>query len=285
MTTNSISAKSIPLGDLIYLDRERCVQCARCVRFQDEYAGEAVLGFYQRGRSLEIITTSEPGFDSIFSGNTTDICPVGALTTADFRFAARPWEMKSAASICNQCPVGCNITINTRREAMSDGRVAIKRIMPRQNESVNEIWICDKGRFAYHYTESADRLQHPLVRNGKKLETASWSAAVEKAAATLCDAKNEAVILASGRLSNEDLFNLKKLADALGIPALLYTHMGGGELTTRFGVSGGSNLGSLGKGNTILVVAADLYQEAPVMVPAHQAGRQTGSHADRCQPA
>ncbi len=157
-------AKAVPLGDLIYLDRERCVQCARCIRFQDEYAGEAVLGFFNRGRSMEIITTSEPGFDSIFSGNTTDICPVGALTTADFRFGARPWEMKAAASVCAQCPVGCNITFNTRREAKSGGKVAIKRVMPRQNEAVNEIWICDKGRFAYHFTESPDRLEHPLVK-------------------------------------------------------------------------------------------------------------------------
>ena len=106
--------------------------------------------------------TSSPipsrGFDSIFSGNTTDICPVGALTTADFRFGARPWEMKAAASICAHCPVGCNITFNTRREAKSDGKVVIKRVMPRQNEQVNEIWMCDKGRFAYHFTESEDRL-------------------------------------------------------------------------------------------------------------------------------
>ena len=146
----SHAAKHFPLGDLIWLDRERCIQCARCIRFQDEIAGEPVLGFYQRGRAMEIFTNSEPGFDSVFSGNTTDICPVGALTTADFRFGARPWELKAAASVCSQCPVGCNITFNTRREAMSDGKIAIKRVMPRQNEAVNEIWICDKGRFAYH---------------------------------------------------------------------------------------------------------------------------------------
>jgi NADH-quinone oxidoreductase subunit G len=85
-------AKNVPLGELIFLDRERCIQCARCVRFQDEIVGEPVIGFYNRGRSLEIVTFSEPGFDSYFSGNTTDICPVGALTTADFRFGARPWE-------------------------------------------------------------------------------------------------------------------------------------------------------------------------------------------------
>ena len=257
-------AKAVPLGDLIYLDRERCVQCSRCIRFQDEYAGEAVLGFFNRGRSMEIITTSEPGFNSIFSGNTTDICPVGALTTADFRFGARPWEMKAAASVCGQCPVGCNIVFNTRREAMSAGKVAIKRVMPRQNEAVNEIWICDKGRFAYHFTESPDRLEHPLIKKENELAQSSWAEAVAMAAGKLGEAKKESVILASGRLSNEDLFNLKKLSENLGGEAILYTDMGGGDQTTHAGVTPGTNLATLGKGSVILVVASDLYNEAPV---------------------
>ena len=121
--------------------------------------GRAGAGFLQRGRATDIVTFSEPGFDSIFSGNTTDICPVGALTTADFRFGARPWELKNAASVCSQCPVGCNITFNVRREAKAGGGYVIKRVMPRQNEQVNEIWMCDKGRFAgYHYAEAESRL-------------------------------------------------------------------------------------------------------------------------------
>ena len=260
----SHAAKHFPLGDLIWLDRERCIQCARCIRFQDEIAGEPVLAFYQRARATDIITNSEPGFDSVFSGNTTDICPVGALTTADFRFGARPWEMKAAASVCAQCPVGCNITFNTRREAKSDGKVAIKRVMPRQNEAVNEIWMCDKGRFAYHYTESDKRLGQPLVRANGKLEPASWENAFAEIAQKVAGKKEQVVVLAGGRLSNEDLFNLKQLADHLGGEVLLYTHMGGGELTTSFGVSAGTNFSEMGPGTTILVVASDLYNEAPV---------------------
>ncbi len=256
--------KHVPLGELIWLDRERCIQCARCVRFQDEVAGESVLGFYQRGRTMEIVTNSEPGFNSVFSGNTTDICPVGALTTADFRFGARPWELKSAASVCAQCPVGCNITFNTRREAKSNGKVVVKRVMPRQNEAVNEIWICDKGRFAYHFTEDAGRLGKPLVKVGKKQEVSKWDGAVEQAAKKLRSAKSDAVILAGGRLSNEDLFNLKQLADGLGGEALLYTPMGGGELTAQVGVSAGTNFKDMGAGTTILVAASDLYNEAPI---------------------
>jgi NADH-quinone oxidoreductase subunit G len=268
------AAKSLPLGELIYLDRERCIQCARCIRFQKDIAGEPVLGFYQRGRATDIVTYSEPGFDSIFSGNTTDICPVGALTTADFRFGARPWEMNNAASICAQCAVGCNITFNVRREAKTGGKQVIKRAMPRQNEQVNEIWMCDKGRFAgYHFAESAERLTQPLI-NG---EPAELQAAEKLVAEKLKTAGANSVVLAGGRLSNEDLFNLKQLADGLGGKALLYTPIGGGEFTSACGLTAGSNLGELGKGSTVLVVASDIHDEAPVWYLRLKAAAQRGA--------
>jgi NADH-quinone oxidoreductase subunit G len=256
--------KHLPLGELIFLDRERCIQCARCIRFQDEIAGDAVLAFDERGRNTQIVSLSDPGFDSVFSGNTSDICPVGALTTADFRFGARPWELDASASICTQCPVGCNTTLNTRREAKSGGEVVIKRVMPRQNEEVNEIWLCDKGRFAYHYTESKERLTKPLVRKDGKLARVSWETATKLAAENFLAAKKNFVVLASGRLANEDLFNLKSMADHFGGNAILYSDMGGGELTTLVGVGAGTNFADMGVGSTIVVVASDLYQEAPI---------------------
>jgi NADH-quinone oxidoreductase subunit G len=256
--------KQVPLGELIWLDRERCIQCGRCIRFQDQVAGEAVLGFDERGRNTQIISLSDPGFDSVFSGNTTDICPVGALTTADFRFGARPWELKVQASICTQCPVGCNTTLNTRREAKAGGDIVVKRVMPRQNEEVNEIWLCDKGRFAYHFTESKKRLTKPMVRKDEKLARASWDAATKLAAENFSKDRKDFVVLASGRLANEDLFNLKSLADTAGGTAILYSAMGGGDVTAMVGVGQGTNLGKLGKGDAILVVASDLYEEAPL---------------------
>ena len=257
-------AKNVPLGDLIFLDQERCIQCARCIRFQDEVAGDAVLGFDERARSTRIVSLSDPEFDSVFSGNTTDICPVGALTTADFRFGARPWELTASASICSQCPVGCNITFNTRREAKADGRIVIKRVMPRQNEEVNETWICDKGRFAFHYVESKDRLNKPLMRKSGKLARVSWDAATKFTGEAFTKARQNLVVLASGRLSNEDLFNLKALADQVGGKAVLYSSMGGGNLTSLVGVGQGTNIGGMGKGSTLVVVASDLYEEAPI---------------------
>lgn len=256
--------KQVPLGELIYLDRERCIQCGRCVRFAHDLAGDPVIAFHNRGRSFEIITCSEPGFDSIFSGDTTDICPVGALTTADFRFGARPWELNTAASVCNQCPVGCNIIYNVRREAVSGGGMAIKRVMPRQNEAVNEIWMCDKGRFGYHYAEAEQRLHTPFARKNGELVEVSWEEALDLAAAKLKDAGTGLIALGGGLLTNEDAFNLRQLAEAQGGRAILYSYMAGGDLTAQVGLTPGSNLGDLGVGSVIVVAAADLHEEAPV---------------------
>jgi len=256
--------KHVPLGELIILDRERCIQCARCTRFQTEVVDDPVIGFYQRGRALEIVTFSEPGFDSYYSGNTTDICPVGALTTVDFRFEARPWELKAAASICPHCPVGCNTTLNTRREARAGGEVVIKRVMPRQNEWVNEIWICDKGRFAYHYTQSEDSLNRPMVRKNGEMNQVEWDEALQAAADGFRRHGAGVLALGGGRLSNEDAFNLGQLAKGLGGKAAQYTHMGGGDQAAQVGVAKGTNFSEMGLETAILVVASDLQEEAPV---------------------
>ena len=256
--------KQVPLGELIYLDRERCIQCARCVRFSDQVAGDPVIGFYQRGRQLEIVSHSEPGFDSIFSGNTTDICPVGALTTADFRFGARPWEMEQRSSICTHCPVGCNISYSVRREAKNGGKFTIKRVQPRQNEAVNELWICDKGRFGYHYAEDPKRLQKPLVKRDGAFVEIPWKEALKLAADNLKAAGKKVTTLASGRLANEDLYTLKKFSQSIGGSAFWYSNMGGGEWTRRLGLLPGSDLGRLGKGAAVLVFASDLHEEAPI---------------------
>ena len=257
-------AKHVPLGELIYLDRERCIQCARCVRFSDQVAGDPVIGFYQRGRQLEIVTHSDPGFDSVFSGNTTDICPVGALTTADFRFGARPWEMSKASSICTQCPVGCNISYSVRREAKSDGRCVVKRVLPRQNEAVNEIWLCDKGRFGYHFGEAEGRIQKPLVKQGNEFVETSWKEALQLVAENFRAAGKKVTTLAGGRLSNEDLYFLKKFNQAVDGKLFASSEMGGGEWTRRLGLTPGSDLGKLGKGAAVLVFASDLHEEAPI---------------------
>ncbi len=254
--------KHVPLGDLVFLDEERCIQCARCVRFQDEIVGDDVLAFHERGRSLQIITNSEPGFDSYFSGNTTDICPVGALTTADFRFGARPWELTDVASIDPWDAAGSNISLSTRLDRDADGRAIVKRVMPRQNEYVNEIWISDKARFGHHFSRSADRLAWPTTGESR----ATWAEALEDAAGRLREAGEDLAIIAGSGLSNEDLYALQQLAKGLGssrLGAWPPTH-GGADLIAQVGVGQGSNLGALGSGDVVLVIAADLEEEVPL---------------------
>jgi NADH-quinone oxidoreductase subunit G len=258
--------KHVPLGGLIYLDQERCVQCARCIRFQDKIAGDSVLGFDMRGRKQQIITRSEPGFDSIFSGNTTDICPVGALTTADFRFNARPWEMVQVATLCSHTPEGSNMYFDTRVDREAGGLATIKRVMPRQNEQVNEIWISDKSRFVHHYMEHPDRLISPMLRKGGQLIEVSWEEALGEVVTQLEAAGADIGGIAGGRLSNESLFSFQKLIRAQGSDNLAAypARMAGAELVAQVGVGRGTNLQELGAGDAILVAACDLHQEAPI---------------------
>jgi NADH-quinone oxidoreductase subunit G len=257
------NAKHVPLGDLIFLDRERCIQCSRCIRFQDDIADDHVLQFFERGRHMEIVTLSEPGFDSYFSGNTTDICPVGALTSADFRFKARPWELGAAQSLCNHCAVGCNTTLNTRLETRTGG-TEIKRVMPRQNEQVNEIWMCDKGRFVHHYTRADDRLKMPLIKKDGVLREATWEQAFALIAQKLPGATLAGVV--GDRIGSEDAFLFSKFVRGQGgsvgmSPALA---AGYADIARAYGLGADSDFKVLGKGDVIVVVNADLEEQAPV---------------------
>ncbi len=260
--------KPIPLGDLILLDRERCILCSRCVRFQDELADDPVLGFTNRGRKWMIISRSEPPFASKFSGNTTDICPVGALTSADFRFKARVWEVTPKPAVCTLCSVGCNLTLDMRHDQ-------VMRVMPRENEAVNEIWLCDKGRFGQRFVGDSARLTTPLIRKGERLVEASWDEALRLVAEKL-DAIQRAhggqaiAGLAAPRLSNEDLYAFQKLfREQLGCNNLDHTTGAPNEgdydeLGAILGIGQGTHLGRLGSGTAVLVVGADPEEEAPL---------------------
>ncbi|MBN1678755.1 MAG: NADH-quinone oxidoreductase subunit NuoG [Anaerolineae bacterium] len=259
--------KHVPLGELIYLDRERCIQCARCTRFCDELVGDDVLAFHERGRSLQIVTISDPPFDTKFSGNTTDICPVGALTTADFRFGARPWELDEVPTICPHCPVGCNLSASTRIDRDFGGKKMIKRIMPRQNELVNEIWTCDKGRFGHHHSRAADRLQHPMMRQGGEWVKIDWATAYHQIASKLKKYADSAGFLAGPTLSNEDLWELRQLAELTGDTPRLGVWpaaMTGAGVVAQVGIGVNTRLQDVGPETAILVIASDLEEEAPI---------------------
>ncbi len=206
--------KAVPISDYVVLDRERCIQCARCTRFTEEISGDGELAIENRGNSSIISPFSPEGFKSKFSGNTIELCPVGALTSRTYRFAARPWEFQSQDSICSMCGVGCNVAVQTRNGELM-------RVNARLNEDVNEEWTCDKGKFEQYWVNSTDRVKEPLVRYASQLRRMGWDDALAAAAKGLKDAAganpNSVAGIGSGRCSNEDLYLFQRLfRNALG---------------------------------------------------------------------
>lgn len=199
--------KPIPLSSAILLDRERCVLCARCTRFSQQVAGDPFIELMDRGALQQVgIAAGEP-MDSYFSGNTVQICPVGALTGSTYRFRARPFDLVSSPAVCEHCASGCAQRTDHRR-----GKVM--RRLAGDDPQVNEEWNCDKGRFAFAYATERDRLTTPLVRNWQDgtLQPASWSEAILVAARGLASARGNAGVLVGGRVTMEDAYAYAKFA-------------------------------------------------------------------------
>src|SRR5256714_1862514 len=203
--------KTVQLGPRVTLDDERCILCSRCIRFCNEIAKDDVLGFVDRGSHT--ILTAHPGkrLENNYSLNTVDICPVGALTSSDFRFKMRVWFLKETKSICTSCATGCNTLIGTREDM-------IHRQTPRENDHVDSTWMCDYGRLNYKYLEDENRLLEPQIRSEGNLIAVDWPTAIAEAALQLKQfAGHEIAIIASGRMTNEELWLTRKIADLLGI--------------------------------------------------------------------
>ena len=201
--------KNVDVGPRIRLDDERCIMCSRCIRFSREIADEDVLGFVDRG-SRTVLTTY-PGRELAhnYSLNTVDICPVGALTSNDFRFQQRVWFLKAAESVCTGCGRGCNINVEAR-----EGEIL--RLTPRENNDVNSSWMCDHGRMTYHELRAADRLTDHMIKEAGQHKVARRGEANRYAAALLKIFKpGEVAVVASGRMTNEELYLTGKLAALL----------------------------------------------------------------------
>ena len=199
-------AKPIAISAQILLDRERCISCTRCVRCSEQIAGDPFIDFFARGPRQYIATAEGKPFSSYFSGNTVQICPVGALTSASYRFRARPFDLVSTPSVCEHCAAGC-------RQRTDHRRGTVTRRLAGNDPEVNEEWNCDKGRFAFRYATEPDRLAAPLVRDsGGVLRPASWPEAVAAVAAGLLAARGRAGVLTGGRLTAEDAYAYAKFA-------------------------------------------------------------------------
>ncbi len=202
--------KNVELGPRVTLDDERCILCSRCIRFCQEIAQDDVLGFIDRGSHT--VLTAHPGkrLENNYSLNTVDICPVGALTSSDFRFKMRVWFLKETKSFCTNCATGCNTVIGSREEI-------IHRQTPRENDAVNSSWMCDYGRLKFDYIDSEKRLRQPRIFDGAKLLATDWKTALTHAAVQLKHFNGwEIAIIASGRMTNEELWLTSRLAHTLG---------------------------------------------------------------------
>ncbi|MFF4162491.1 NADH-quinone oxidoreductase subunit G [Streptomyces sp. NPDC001741] len=287
--------KPVPISTQVLLDRERCVLCARCTRFSNQVAGDPMIELIERGALQQVGTGEGDPFESYFSGNTIQICPVGALTSAAYRFRSRPFDLVSSPSVCEHCAGGCATRTDHRR-----GKVM--RRLAANDPEVNEEWLCDKGRFGFRYAQQRDRLTTPLVRNADGvLEPASWPEALEAAAAGLSAARGRTGVLTGGRLTVEDAYAYSKFArvalDTNDIDFRARVHSGeeADFLAARVAGRGrdldgsGVTYTSLEKAPAVLLAGFESEEEAPgVFLRLRKAHRKHGqrtfalaSHASR----
>ncbi len=259
--------KPVPVSQDVFIDRERCVLCQRCTRFSNEISMDNGLVVISRGFRSEIGTAPNKPFDSIFSGNTVEICPVGALTASSYRFKARPWELKHTPSICNNCSVGCNARIDSRVDK-------VMRLMSRNNDEVDDGWLCNRGRWEFDYVNSDHRLRTPLIRKNGQLTPASWSEALGYVATRLNEIKGkygaQAIAgIGSTRTTNEESYLFQKLLRQVVGTANIDHHHGyfpgpRDEVTGRPWMMTNS-IAEIEKASHIVLVAADPYQRQPIL--------------------
>ena len=254
--------KPIPISDLVLLDRERCILCDRCTRFADEVAGDALIHFSSRGNDTQITTFPDEPFASYFSGNTVQICPVGALTAKPYRFKARPWDLEQTESTCTTCAVGCRTVVQSSHDELL-------RYQGVDSDPVNWGWLCDRGRFNFEAVNSDDRLSAPMVRVGEELQPTTWNAALARAAELITEAKaaggaGSIAVLGGARGTNEDAYAWARLAhDVIGTPHV-YPQMGDGAQINLLGFDR-ATIDEAANASTIILIAPDLKEELPVL--------------------
>jgi NADH-quinone oxidoreductase subunit G len=258
--------KPIPISDLVYLDRERCILCDRCTRFANEVAGDSLIAFINRGSQTEVNTFPDHPFASYFSGNTVQICPVGALLARPFRFKARPWDLDKVESTCTTCAVGCRVTIE-------ESRNHVLRYQGVDVDPVNWGWLCDKGRFDFEAIESDDRLSEPLIRkpggtdDDAELIAASWAEALAVAAEAISKADPGAIaILGGARLTNEAAYAWAKLAKGVIGTDHVDAQLGDGlPAEVVLGLPQATIDDVCANGGTVIIASGDLKEELPVL--------------------
>ncbi len=255
--------KPVAISDLVLLDRERCIQCGRCTRFAAEIAGDPLIDFGGRGGTTEVITYPDEPFTSYFSGNTVQICPVGALTASAYRFRARPWDLQTVETSCQTCAVGC-------RGALQSTSNRIVRLLGVDSEPVNQGWLCDKGRYGYEWVHSTERVRAPMVRKAGELVEVSWPEALDVAAAGLRQALDGAgsssiAVLGGARGTNEDAYVWAKLAKGVLGTDNVDAQLGDGLPAEVVLGLPRATIADLDRARAVVLVAPDLREELPVL--------------------
>jgi NADH-quinone oxidoreductase subunit G len=256
-------AKPIEIGPLVALDRERCIQCSRCTRFAADVAGEALIDFAFRGAEIEVAPFPLEPFSSYFSGNTVQICPVGALTAQPYRFKSRPWDLEQAESTCEGCAVGC-------RTVAQSSAGALVRYLGVDVDAVNRSWLCDKGRFGHEAVHAANRLSAPLLRREGALTESTWSEAISIAAAAIADAIRDhgaesVAVIGGARLTNEDAYAFAKLAKSIIGTDSVDAQLGDGLPAELVLGLPRATINSAALAKAVLVLGTDLREELPVL--------------------
>src|ERR671916_616239 len=205
--------KPLELSPLVAIDRERCILCYRCVRFSQEISEDYQLVFLERADHTYVGTHDGRPYVGPFSGNITELCPVGALTSTSFRFRARPWDVEESGSVCTLCPSQCNIQFTVRDDAK------VMRVMSRDNDQVDDGWLCDRGRYGFQAIHAPERITQPLVRDGGELRPASWERALDEAKKALERSGDRTAALVGGEATNEEGYLVQFLMrNVLGSP-------------------------------------------------------------------
>ncbi len=254
--------KPLELSPLIAIDRERCILCYRCVRFSQEIAEDYQLVLLERGAHSYVATFDGHPYVAPFSGNIIELCPVGALTSRPYRFRARPWDIEGAASVCTLCPAQCNVTVTVRDERAL-------RVLARDNQEVDDGWLCDKGRFGYESFHVEERVTEPLLRDGGQLRPVSWERALSEATVALGRAGERSAALAGGQATNEEgLLLARMMREALGSPHLDSRRGGTLALELQRALAAPdlqARTSDLEFAHTVLVIAADPVNDAPIL--------------------
>src|SRR5215211_7173686 len=268
--------KPLELSPLVAIDRERCILCYRCVRFSQEISEDYQLVFLERGDHTFVGTHDGRPYVAPFSGNIIELCPVGALTSTAYRFRARPWDIEDSGTICTLCPSQCNVTLTIRDDAK------VVRVLARDNEEVDDGWLCDKGRFAYQAFSSRERITAPMVRDGGHLREASWERALSDAAGALKRSGERTAALVGGQTTNEEGFLVQHLLRrGLGSPHV-DSRAGGGLDRTQARVLARADLSArvsdIDHAGAVLVVDTELVDEAPILdLRVRKAVRRNGT--------